>query len=407
MGSAELEQVVLQSLPAEIVVLDRDGTIVAANEAWSRTARERGWTRASPGVGCGLNYLELYRAAVDAGAEEASAVLAGVRAVLEGRRREFRLEYRWGHSTSPRWFSLSATGVEAGRGGAVIAHVDVTERRTAEEELRRAKQAAEAADHAKSAFLASMSHELRTPLNAIIGFSQLLEEQTGGPLGERQQRYVHNILMSGRQLLELIDNVLELSRVEAARMSLQLGLSEVGVILRDMEVLVRRLAEKKRLALTFEAAEGVPAISLDQPKIKQVLFNLLSNAIKFTPDGGRVVVTARRAASARTSAPGMGRVPGGGHGVGIPHDQQAGLLEAFLPVAEGGEVGLTLARRLVELHGGKIWIESEVGHGTTVTFQIPVDGRSHEQRRRRALATTASGPGTGRWCCSSKTIPRQ
>ena len=383
MGSAEIEQVELQSSPAEIVVLDRGGSIVAANEAWSRAARERGWTLASPGGGRSLNYLALYRAEVDAGERQASEVLAGVRAVLEGRRREFRLEYRWDHSAPPRWFLLSATALEAGGGGAVIAHVDVTERRSAETELRRAKQAAEAADHAKSAFLASMSHELRTPLNAIIGFSQLLEEQTGGPLAERQQRYVHNILVSGRQLLELIDNVLDLTRVEAARMSLQLSLSDVGVILRDMEMLVRRLAEKKRLVLTFESAEDLPAISLDQPKIKQALFSVLSNAIKVTPEGGRVVVTARWAAPA-TPAPGEWvEIQVVDTGVGIPPDQQESLFETFLPIAEGGGVGLALARRLVELHGGKIWLESEVGNGTTVTVQLPVVGRSHDPAATR------------------------
>ncbi len=368
MGSAALEQVEVQSVPVEIVVLDRDGTIVAANDAWSRAARERGWELDPPGGGRRLSYLDLYR-----GAAEAQEVLAGVRAVLQGRRREFRLEYRWDHTAPPRWFLLSATALEAGGDGAVIAHADITERRSAEAELRRAKQAAEAADHAKSAFLASMSHELRTPLNAIIGFSQLLEEQTGGPLGERQQRYVHNILVSGRQLLELIDNVLDLTKVEAARMSLQLSLSDLGVILHDVEMLVRRLAEKKRLELTFESAESLPAISLDQPKIKQVLFNLLSNAITFTPEGGRVLVRARRAAPATTPEPGEWvEIEVVDTGTGIPRDRQAGLFEAF----PGGGVGLALARRLVELHGGKIWLASEVRTGTTVTVQLPTAGRS-------------------------------
>ncbi len=375
MGSPELEQVDVPSLPAEIAVLDRDGTIVAANDAWSRAARARGWTVVAPGAARKLNYLDLYR-----GAAEAPEVLAGVRAVLQGRRREFRLEYRWDHSAPPRWFLLSATALEAGGSSVVIAQVDVTERRSVEEELRRAKQAAEAADHAKSAFLATMSHELRTPLNAIIGFSQLLEEQTGGPLGERQQRYVHNILVSGRHLLELIDNVLDLTKVEAASLSLQLSLSDVGVILHDVDMLVRRLAEKKRLELTFESAESVPAVSLDQPKIKQALFNLLSNAIRFTPEGGRVMVTARVAAPATNPEPGEWvEIQVVDTGRGIPREHQAGLFETF----QGNGVGLALARRLVELHGGKIWLESEVGKGTAVTFQLPVAGRPHDQAAPR------------------------
>jgi signal transduction histidine kinase/ActR/RegA family two-component response regulator len=368
MAMPELEPVDVPSLPAEIVVLDRDGTIVAANDAWSRAARERGWTLVAPG-GRKVSYLELYR-----GAAEAPEVLAGVRAVLQGRRREFRLEYRSDHSALPRWFLLSATALEAGGSGAVIAQVDVTERRCVEDELRRAKQAAEAADHAKSAFLASMSHELRTPLNAIIGFSQLLEDQTGGPLVERQQRYVHNILVSGRHLLELIDNVLDLTKVEAASMSLQLSLSDIGVILRDVEMLVRRLAEKKRLKLSFEPAENLPPISLDQPKVKQALFNLLSNAITFTPEGGCVTVTARPTPATTPDAGEWVEIQVTDTGSGIPRDQQAGLFESF----QGNGVGLALARRLVELHGGKIWLESEVGIGTAVTFQLPIARRSHD-----------------------------
>jgi CheY-like chemotaxis protein len=157
-------------------------------------------------------------------------------------------------------------------------------------------------------------------------------------------------------------------------------LSDVGVILHDVEMLVRRLAEKKRLELTFESAGSVPAISLDQPKIKQALFNLLSNAIKFTPEGGRVMVTARRAAPATTPEPGEWvEIQVVDTGTGIPRDQQDGLFETV----HGGGVGLALARRVVELHGGKIWLESEVGKGTAVTFQLPMAGRSHDQAAPR------------------------
>jgi len=325
----------------------------------------------------------LERGMAEAALDDADA-REGIRAVFEGRRREYSLEYQGGDATDPRWFLLSVSALAGGQTGAILARSDITERREADEELRRAKQAAEAADHAKSAFLASMSHELRTPLNAIIGFSQLLEEQKGGPLNERQRKYVRNILVSGRQLLELIDNVLDLTRVEAARMSLQLSLADVGTILNDMQSLVRHLAEKKQLGMTIEIDETVPPITADQPKVKQVLFSLLSNAIKFTPDGGQVRVTARRAPSG--TAEEWIEIAVADTGIGIPLDQQEDVFEVFArgdtspgrAVQEGGGLGLALARRLVELHGGRIGLDSEVGKGTTVSFQLPVAARPRD-----------------------------
>jgi signal transduction histidine kinase/CheY-like chemotaxis protein len=352
-----------------MVVLDRAGVILHANEAWAL-----GTGAGAHAFGRGSSYFVVTGTAGD--------MEAGIHAVLEGRRSEFRSEYR---AASERRVLVAATALATDGGGAIVTHTDVTAERSAEEDLQRAKQTAEAADHARSAFLASMSHELRTPLNSIIGFSQLLEDGTGGALTERQHKYAVNILTSGRQLLELIDNVLELTKVEAGHLSLQLSLFEVEAVLRDLHTLVQRLAERKRIGLTMKAGEDLLPVTADRPKVKQILFNLLSNAIKFTPEGGAVSVRAGRVAPPPDVAPGEWfEVVVSDSGVGIPAERLDHLFDAFVRPGDdaggGGRpgVGLALARRLVELHGGRIRVESAIGSGTTVTVQLPVAARSTE-----------------------------
>ena len=353
----------------EMVVLDRAGVILHANEAWALGAGV-----GAHSFGRGSSYFII--------TGTAGEMEAGIRGVLEGRRSEFRSD---GWTVSGRRMLVAATALATDGGGAIVTHTDVTAERSAEEELQRAKQTAEAADHARSAFLASMSHELRTPLNSIIGFSQLLEDGTGGALTDRQHKYAVNILTSGRQLLELIDNVLELTKIEAGHLSLQLSLFEVEAVLRDLHTLALRLAERKRIALTMKAAEDLLPVTADRAKVKQILFNLLSNAIKFTPEEGAVSVHAGRVAPPPDAAPGdWFEVVVSDSGVGIPAERLDHLFDTFMrPGEDTGEkgrpgVGLALARRLVELHGGRIRVESAVGSGTTVTVQLPVAARSTE-----------------------------
>jgi PAS domain S-box-containing protein len=170
--------------------------------------------------------------------------------------------------------------------------LDVTQRRQAEAAIQHTKDAAESANLAKSQFLANMSHELRTPLNAIIGFSEILADKTFGELNDRQLKYSNNILNSGRHLLQLINDILDLAKVEAGRVELMRNTFAVAKALHEVQTIVKTLANKKRISLEFEVGVNLPPLFADEAKFKQIMYNLLSNAIKFTPDGGRVTVSA-------------------------------------------------------------------------------------------------------------------
>jgi signal transduction histidine kinase len=228
----------------------------------------------------------------------------------------------------------------------------------------------ETASTQKSAFLANMSHELRTPLNAIIGFAQVLDRQKAGELSERQTAYVQDILGSGRHLLAVIDDVLDLARVEAGRLDLSLTGISIGEVIDVALTMVREHADEHAIALTADVEPGLPEVSADALRIRQVLLNLLINAVKFTPDGGRVQVRARR-------AEGGVAVEVSDTGVGIPLDEQERIFEEFhrargVAAVEGTGLGLPLTRRLVELHGGAIAVQSRVGEGSTFRVWLPV-----------------------------------
>jgi len=230
----------------------------------------------------------------------------------------------------------------------------------------------EIANQHKSEFLANMSHELRTPLNAIIGFSEVLLERLFGELNEKQDDYLKDIHSSGRHLLALINEILDLSKVESGRMELEPSAFDLPTAIADALTLVRERALRHGIALGQDVAEGLNEIVADERKFKQILLNLLSNAAKFTPDGGRIDVVAHRdqdniVVAVRDT------------GIGIAAEDQQAVFEEFRQVGrrytskqEGTGLGLALARRFVELHGGRISVESTPGKGSTFTFTIPV-----------------------------------
>ncbi len=230
----------------------------------------------------------------------------------------------------------------------------------------------EAASRHKSEFLANMSHELRTPLNAILGFSEVLAERMFGEVNAKQAEYLQDILSSGRHLLSLINDILDLSKVEAGRLELELGRFHLPTALDNALTLVRERATRHGIALTQSVDEQLGDIVADERKVKQILLNLLSNAVKFTPEGGRVGLSA-------TAAEGVLTIAVTDTGVGIAPEDQAAIFEEFRQVGrddarkqEGTGLGLTLAKKFVELHGGRIWVQSHVGQGSTFTFTLPV-----------------------------------
>jgi signal transduction histidine kinase len=239
------------------------------------------------------------------------------------------------------------------------------------DELRRLYRELEAASQHKSEFLANMSHELRTPLNAIIGFSQVLREKLFGEINEKQEEYLDDILSSANHLLSLINDVLDLSKIEAGQVELELAPFSLREALERGVVMVRERAMRSGVELGLEANPAVDLVHGDERRIRQVVFNLLSNAVKFTPRGGSVAVRSAR-------LDGEVHVSVADTGPGIPHEDQERIFEEFQQTdigadeREGTGLGLALSKRLVELHGGRIWVESEVGRGSTFTFALPV-----------------------------------
>ena len=229
----------------------------------------------------------------------------------------------------------------------------------------------EAANRHKSEFLANMSHELRTPLNAIIGFSEVLGERLFGELNEKQAEYTDDILSSGRHLLSLINEILDLSKVEAGRMELELSTFDLPTALENARTFVRERAVRHAITLNLSVDERLGDFVGDERKIKQILLNLLSNAVKFTPEGGRIGIKARQ-------ADGSVEISVSDTGIGIAPEDQPKIFEEFRQVGsdyahkvEGTGLGLTLAKKFVELHGGRIWVTSELGKGSTFSFSLP------------------------------------
>ncbi|WP_370572493.1 ATP-binding protein [Methanomethylovorans sp.] len=250
--------------------------------------------------------------------------------------------------------------------------VNITDRKRLEESLLEAKVAAETASRTKSEFLANMSHELRTPLNSIIGFSDALMEGYFGELNPKQVRYIQNVSTSGRHLLNLINDILDISKVEAGKMKLFPECIHVDYLLEEMVALLQPIAAKREIRINVIRDPKLETLLADKAKIKQILYNLLGNAIKFTHEGGSVTIYAHINSD-------MARFSIIDTGIGIAPEDMKKLFRPFTQLDasvarryEGTGLGLALVKELIELHGGYIWVESEVGKGSNFTFELPI-----------------------------------
>ncbi|OGX01341.1 MAG: hypothetical protein A3I73_02205 [Omnitrophica bacterium RIFCSPLOWO2_02_FULL_45_16] len=239
----------------------------------------------------------------------------------------------------------------------------------------KAREESIAANKAKSDFLSNMSHELRTPLNAVIGFSEVLYDQKFGSLNETQRDYLNDILESGKHLLSLINDILDLAKIESGKMELALSNFSLRELLEHSFILIKEKALKHNIEFSLDIAEEVGYIRADERKVRQIVFNLLSNAVKFTPDGGKIGIHAKINGF-------EAEITVWDTGIGISKEDQHKLFGEFVQLEErltrrynGTGLGLSLAKKFVELHRGRIWVESESkGKGSSFKFTLPVRG---------------------------------
>jgi signal transduction histidine kinase len=361
----------IETLGAGIAIYDRHDRLVLANPAFHRT-----YAAIADILKPGVSFETVLQTAVERGVFDLGAMSAH-----EFLARRFTQHRSPGPPSERRLANGHWEQVREQRlpdGGRSIVILDITEEKEREAALRAAKEAAEAANRATSDFLANMTHELRTPLNAIIGFGEVIQaeaaaEAAAPDLLERQAGYAGEIVSGGRRLHEVIGDILDMARIKAGRYQLNLQPVPLGELADACAALLRDAAEQRGVALENTVLDELPLLRVDQRAIRQVLLKLLSNAVKFTPAGGRVTLAAEPAEDGAL----LVRVID--TGIGIAPAELARLGEAFVQIDAGKDrqhqgvgLGLAISRRLVELHGGSLRIESRLGAGTTVVVRFPV-----------------------------------
>ncbi|AKB79631.1 Two component system histidine kinase [Methanosarcina horonobensis HB-1 = JCM 15518] len=266
--------------------------------------------------------------------------------------------------------------------------IDITERKQAEEKMLQAKMAAETANRAKTTFIVNMSHELRTPLNAVIGFSDLLLSETFGPLNEKQKRYAENISKSGNHLLDVINDVLDISRLELGNIELYYETVDIPAVIEEVQRVLSSLSAGKNIRIEYKVEKGLKTIIVDKVKFKQILYNLLNNAIKFSSEGGKVNISAELKED-------IVEISVKDEGIGINEADYERVFHPFVQIDEsisrkhgGVGLGLALVKRFVELHGGKVWVKASPGKGSTFTFRIPKRPESQVQENISSVQTS-------------------